>query len=278
ALTGVVLMDACTWFAFGGIGILVVVLATDVFHGGDAATGYLNGAIGVGGTIGALASGALVLRPRLGPVLLAGAAALGGATIVLGIANVLGVALIAAAVASLGNLMLDVTRTTIVQRVVPDAYRGRLGGVMATVQSVAEAGGTLFLPIAVTVFGFGIALGATGIGLIVVSVVAVGLISTAGDVAAGPYDADRRRTARLPVYGGLGPAGEGGVLGRLEPIPVVAGTVVVRQGAPADRFFVINAGTFDVSQADPAAGGEAVIRTLGANDVFGERGLLTRAP
>src|SRR5262249_46076182 len=59
ALTGVVLMDACTWFAFGGIGILVVVLATDVFHGGDAATGYLNGAIGVGGTIGALASGAL---------------------------------------------------------------------------------------------------------------------------------------------------------------------------------------------------------------------------
>jgi len=278
ALTGVVVLDAFTWFAFGGIGILVVVLATDVFHGGDAATGYLNAAIGVGGTVGALASAALVLRPRLGPVLLVGAGALGGATIVLGFASALGVALVAAAVASLGNLLLDVTRTTIVQRVVPDAYRGRLGGVMATVQSVAEASGTLLLPIVVTVAGFGVALGVTGVALIAASVVAIGLIGTAGDVAAGPYDADLRRIARLPVFGGLSPARVEEALRRFEPVPVVAGTVVVREGDPADRFFVINAGTFEVSQAAATGGTGTVIRSLGMNDVFGERGLLARAP
>ena len=70
-----VLIDLLTWFAFGGIGILIVVIAMDVFHGGDAATGYLNVALGVGGTVGALLSAALVLRPRLGQVLLVGAAA-----------------------------------------------------------------------------------------------------------------------------------------------------------------------------------------------------------
>ena len=69
ALSGVVLIDLLTWFTFGGIGILIVVIATDVFHGGDAATGYLNVALGVGGTVGALLSAALVLRPapRPGP-------------------------------------------------------------------------------------------------------------------------------------------------------------------------------------------------------------------
>ena len=48
---------------------------------------------------------------------------------------------------STGNLILDVARTTIFQRVVPDAYRGRLGGVMLTSQSVAESAGTLVIPI-----------------------------------------------------------------------------------------------------------------------------------
>ena len=81
-VAGVVLIDPLTWFAFGGIGILIVVIATDVFHGGDAATGYLNVALGVGGTIGAVLSAALVLRPQLGPVLLAGAPAFGAATVV----------------------------------------------------------------------------------------------------------------------------------------------------------------------------------------------------
>ena len=52
---------------------------------------------------------------------------------VLGLANQLAVAFLAIAVISAGNLILDVTRTTIFQRVVPDAYRGRLGGVMMTV-------------------------------------------------------------------------------------------------------------------------------------------------
>src|SRR4029079_12471780 len=180
ALTGVVLIDLLTWFAFGGIGILIVVIATDVFHGGDAATGYLNVALGVGGTVGAVLSAALVLRPRLGQVLLVGAAAFGAALVVLGIAGQFAVAFLAIAVISTGNLILDVARTTIFQRVVPDAYRGRLGGGMLTTQSVAESAGTLVLPILVTVFGFGIVMGLMGVAVVVGTIAAVALIGTAG--------------------------------------------------------------------------------------------------
>ncbi len=55
-----------TGFVFGGLGVLTVVLAVDVFQVGDAGTGLLNSAIGVGGVVGALVAGALVLRRRPG--------------------------------------------------------------------------------------------------------------------------------------------------------------------------------------------------------------------
>ncbi len=213
-VAGVVLMDTATWFTFGGIGILIVVIAVDVFHGGDAATGYLNAALGVGGTIGAVLSGALVLRPKLGPVLIAGGTVLGVATIALGLSNLIGIAFVAIAVASAGNLILDVSRTTILQRAVPDAFRGRVNGLLYTTQSVSESAGTLVIPILVSVFGFGIVMGVAGVAVIVATAGAVLLIAGAGDVAPGPYDAELRRIARLPLFGGLSPARvEGALLG-----------------------------------------------------------------
>ena len=276
ALSGVVLIDLLTWFAFGGIGILIVVIATDVFHGGDSATGYLNVALGVGGTVGALLSAALVLRPRLGQVLLVGAAAFGAALVVLGIAGQFAIAFLAIAVISTGNLILDVARTTIFQRVVPDAYRGRLGGVMLTSQSVAESAGTLVIPILVTVFGFGIVMGLMGVAVAVGTIAAVALIGTAGDVAAGEHDVALRRIARLPLFGGLSPARVEGALRGLQPLSVTAGDVVIRQGDPADRFYVIGAGSFVVTS--DAGEGVQELRTLGVDDVFGERGILAHAP
>jgi MFS family permease len=278
-MAGVILMDTATWFTFGGIGILIVVIAVDVFHGGDAATGYLNAALGVGGTVGALLSGALVLRPRLGPVLIAGGSVLGIATIALGLSSIVGVAFVAIAVASAGNLILDVSRTTILQRAVPDAFRGRVNGLLYTTQSVSESSGTLVIPILVSGFGFGIVMGVAGIAVIVATVGAVLLIAGAGNVAPGPYDAELRRIARLPLFGGLSPARVEGALLGLTARTVVAGEVVIRQGEPADRFYIIESGAFEVTQAAADAGGDVQrLRILGRDEVFGERGILAKAP
>jgi MFS family permease len=278
-MAGVILMDTATWFTFGGIGILIVVIAVDVFHGGDAATGYLNAALGVGGTVGALLSGALVLRPRLGPVLIAGGSVLGIATIALGLSSIIGVAFVAIAVASAGNLILDVSRTTILQRAVPDAFRGRVNGLLYTTQSVSESSGTLVIPILVSGFGFGIVMGVAGIAVIVATVGAVLLIAGAGNVAPGPYDAELRRIARLPLFGGLSPARVEGALLGLTARTVVAGEVVIRQGEPADRFYIIESGAFEVTQAAADAGGDVQrLRILGRDEVFGERGILAKAP
>jgi MFS family permease len=255
----------------------VVVLAVDVFHGGDAATGYLNAAIGIGGTIGAVLSGALVLRPRLGRPLLLGAVAFGGAALLLGLANTLAVAFAAILVASIGNLVTDVTGTTIFQRAVPDAYRGRFSGLMVTGQAGSEAAGTLVVPIFVSVFGFGWVFALLGGLAVIAAVAAVVLIGPAADLVAGPYDGDLRRLARLPLFGGLSPGRVESALRRLDPVVVHAGDVIVRQGEVADRFYVICGGRFAVTLATPE-GEQRQVRTLGQDDVFGERGLIARAP
>ena len=278
AIAGVVVLDTVSWIAFGGISILIVLLAIDVFRGGEAATGFLNAAIGVGGVVGAVLSGVIVLRPRLGPALLVGGAALGAAVVLLGVAPGLAVAFLAIAIASVANLVLDVTRTTIFQRVVPDAYRGRFTGVLVTSQAASEALGTLVVPILVGVLGVATVLGGIGLAVVGASILAVVLIGRAADSAVGPYDVALRRIARLPVFGGLSPARIEGALRKLEPLRVEAGTAVVSEGEPADRFYVIAEGTFAVTQQDSPGGPVRHLRTLGPDSVFGERGLIGRTP
>ncbi len=69
---GLALIDIVGSVAGGGLSVLTVIIATTSLGGGDAATGFLNAGIGLGGFIGALVAGALVLRPSLVPVLVGG--------------------------------------------------------------------------------------------------------------------------------------------------------------------------------------------------------------
>ena len=72
-LVGLGMIDVVTGFVFGGLGVLTVVIAIDQLGADEAATGYLNAAIGVGGILGAIGSGAFVVRPSLRGPLLVGA-------------------------------------------------------------------------------------------------------------------------------------------------------------------------------------------------------------
>jgi hypothetical protein len=57
-------------------------------------------------------------------------------------------------------------------------------------------------------------------------------------------------------------------------VPVEAGTVVIRQGDVADRFYIIDEGRFEVTQT-ASDGTQRSLRELGPADPFGEIGLLT---
>ena len=274
---GIAIVNSAGSLAFGGVSIATVVIAYDVLNGGEQATGYLNAAIGVGGLAGALISGALILRRSLAQPLLAGALAFAAGLAVLGLVPVLGVALVAMGGAALGSLLVDVASTTIFQRTIPDEVRGRGLGVLQTIAVAAYAVGALVAPILIHAYGAAPIL--VGLGLLVVAgaLVGVALIGPAA-VQAPVGRPEAMRLARIPIFAGLPAARLDAAIARVDVRPVHAGEVVILEGEPPDRFYVIAEGTFAVTQAGKAGAPGRRLRVLGPDDVFGEIGLLTGKP
>ena len=278
-VVGLAIIDIVGSVAGGGLSVLTVVIATTTLGGGEAATGFLNAGIGLGGFVGAVVAGVLVLRPSLVPVLVGGSvlAAIGLAG--LGYAPALGVAVAAIAVASVGGLVVEVTSTTIFQRVVPDAIRGRALGTLGTISTVAFAAGSFLLPVASGAVGTGPVLLATGVAVAIAGVVGALLAAPAARRPAGSTaDVRLTRLAGLPLFAGVPAAMLEAVAARLAPVPVAVGEVIIRQGDPADRFYLIEAGRFDVARAAAAGAAPEHLRTMGPGEVFGEIGLLRGVP
>jgi MFS family permease len=271
-MAGLVLVGSVGAFVFGGIGILTVLLAGE-YGAGSEATGLLNAAIGVGGLVGALVSGALVVRRRLGGPFLVGVMALGVGVIALGAVDGLAAGLVAMTILAAGDLILEVVNTTLFQRMIPDRLRGRALGFVETATTIAYAAGSFALPAIAVGIGMGPVLLASGAAIVVSGVAALVLIGAAATDEPTPLPIPVRRLAALPVFTGIPAARLDDILGRLVPVEVTAGLVVIRQGEVADRFYVIDAGSFRVTETDPA-GGERYLRTMGADEVFGEIGLL----
>ena len=274
-LAGPFILDATTSIVGGGIGVLTVVIAIDVLSAGEAGTGYLNAAIGVGGVVAGIAGGALFAR-RLGvPYLLGGA--IGGIGLSwLGFAADLLTAVLAMAVAVGGLLLLDVVNTTVIQRIVPDAMRGRAMGVLQTSSAILYAGGSLVMPTLASVVGIGPVLVGAGVLTALGAGVALILIESAAEPS--PIDIRLARLLEQPIFAGLPPARLEAVGRQLVEVPMAANEPVVRQGDKADRFYLIAEGTVAVTQ-DPEHGGETVhLRELGPGAVFGEIGLLRGTP
>jgi MFS family permease len=277
-VAGLALLDIVGGFAFGGLSVLTVVLATTAYHAGEEATGYLNAAIGVGGLVAAVASGALMLRPSLAPPLIGGSVLLAAGFAGLGFVDSIGPALIAMTVASAGSLLLEVVDATIFQRIVPDALRGRALGVIATVSTLAYAAGSFAIPVLAEAIGIGPVLAVSGGAVVVAALGALVAVGPAARRSPDPEEPLLRRVAGLPIFAGIAPARLEAILGRRRMRDVRADETIIRQGEPPDRFAVIVAGRFDVTRLEPGENEPIHLRTMGPDEVFGEIGLLTGVP
>lgn len=274
-LAGPFILDSATSIVGGGIGVLTVVIAVDVLNAGEAGTGYLNAATGVGGVLAGIAGGALLAR-RLGVPLLLGGVVGGVGLAWLALAGDLLTAMIAIGVAVAGLLLLDVVNTTLIQRIVPDALRGRAMGVLQTTSAILYALGSLVMPLAASAYGvLPVLAGCAAITLIGVAV-ALGLSASAGEPE--PLSPARARLMEHPIFAGL-PAGRlEAAARRLVEVPVAKGTVVIRQGERADRFYLIAEGSVQVTRTADDQTAEVHLRELGPGDIFGEIGLLRQSP
>jgi MFS family permease len=277
-LAGLGIIQVIVGFLDTGMQVLTVILAIKVLNTGEAGNGYLNAAIGVGGLIGALGSGVLVLRRSLGGPLLIGALTFGVGLAALGAIPVLLVALVSIAVAYAGALLLDVVLTTIFQRVVPDALRGRWIGIFVTAATLAGAAGALAMPFLVVNVGAAPTLGGAGVVVIVSTFVGLALIGKSATREPSPFEATIAEVAKLPLFSGVPSSRLEAALARVHEATVTAGQVIIRQGDPPDRFYMIESGSFAVTQETAPGAPPVVLRHLGPNDVFGELGLLRELP
>jgi CPA1 family monovalent cation:H+ antiporter len=88
----------------------------------------------------------------------------------------------------------------------------------------------------------------------------------------------RARLTALPMFDGLPPARLETAERRSRLISIEPGQVIIRQGDPADRFYVIGDGEVEVTQVGPAGDPPIVLRRMGVGEGFGEIGLLLSSP
>lgn len=276
-LVGLTFIELFGGFVFGGLTVLTVVLAVDVLRAGEEGTGALNAAIGLGGLIGALASGALVLRRNLAGPLIGGGLLLGAGLVVLGLTSSLAVALLASVVLSAGVGLVEIVSTTLFQRVVPDRVRGRVLGAIATISVTTYAAGSLLVPVIAGPLGVGPVLMGCGIAMALATAFGVVLIGPGVATPAG-VDGARARLARIDLFAGLPPGRLEDAMRAAHVVAVDPATIVIRQGDHADRFYVIASGRVEVAQVTDGGGADIVLRRQGADEVFGEIGLLTGSP
>jgi hypothetical protein len=255
----------------GAMDVLLVVIALDLLNLPSSAAGYLTAARGAGGLVGGMWSMGLVGKRHL-------ATPLGGSELVYGASaagmGLSGIPLLTGVLvmsASAGYTRADTAGRVLLQRVVPDPILTRVFGVLEGLNQAGMAAGATVAPLLVAVFGIRGGVIAAGLAL----PAAVALLWTrihTVDRAADVPERELELIHSLDLFASLSVPTLDDVASRFVPVSVAPGEVVIREGDPGDRFYVVEEGEVAVSEnGRPLA-------TLGPGKYFGEIALLHHQP
>jgi MFS family permease len=266
-----VVIAAAVAVASGAIGVLTVPLAIDTLGLGDAGVGLLTTLTSIGLFVGAGVSVAFATRRRLaGPMVFSAAVfALGGA--LYAGSTTTAIAAAAAIVYGAAITLLDVLGRTMLQRTTTDDVLTRVFGAVEALWLLGYAGGAVVAPPLESVVGLPWAFGLSGAVVLVAGLATwVGLRS----IDAGAVLPERQLTllARIPMFAPLSPVDLERLARQLDRIVTPAGTELIRQGDVGDRFYIADAGDFEVL----VDGRRVRIETEG--EFFGEIALLHDVP
>jgi MFS family permease len=266
---------------FGVDSVLFVVLATERLDVGSAGLGYLFAALGLGGLLVLPLISRLSSSARLMRSLTAAAVAYCLPIAILALTDQVGFAVVLIVAHGAAFVVIDVVTVTALQRLVPAAALGRVFAINA---SILVAGVMLGAAVAAPVIAL---LGVGG------ALLFFGLLPPALTLLAYPRlrgldeRMSRRRDELAPSVATLErvqilaaasrPALErlasGATLGE-----AAAGSVVVREGAVADTFYVVADGRLAVTSTGGSGGMPVALGELGPGDCFGEIGLVNGRP
>ncbi len=256
----------------GGLDVLFVATAIDLLHMGEGGPSFLAAAFGVGGVVGAAASAVLVGRRRLTPPLAAGGLLLGAP-----VAGIAAVPSVAAAPAMLGlsgagASVADVAGRTLLQRVSPDEVLARIFGIFEGVAMITIAIGSAAASALIATLGIRTALVVAGAFLPVVLLATARPLLAIDRHARAPDPHLLELLRGIPIFSPLTPPAIERLLAHLVRVEAHRGDVVIREGDPGDRFYVIDAGEVAVT-----TGGHLVGRRR-PGEYVGEIALLRDVP
>jgi MFS family permease len=255
-------------FVRGCLNVLIVVAAFQVFDGGAAQVGYLTAAVGAGGLVGAL--GAMTLGGRRLAVPFGLSLVFWGVPIALMAPRpYFAAAIVLLAIVGAANSVEDVAVFTLLQRLVPNEMLTRVLGLVWGLAMGGVAIGSLAAPVVVSAIGPRPAFLLVGSILPLLALLTYPkLVEIDRTIAPTP---ELELVGQVPMFAPLSIATKEQVAGRLLPVSVPAGEVVVRAGDPGDRFYIVSDGELDIH-----AGGRHT--TAHAADFFGEIALLRDVP
>ncbi len=257
--------------AAAAMDVLLVLAAIELLGMGEAGAGYLSAAIGFGWVLGGASTMVVVGRPRLTWLTVVGAVV--WALPIIGLALLVEplAALALLVVGGVGLALVDVAVRTVLQRLVPTDELAAVFGVAEGASMAGAASGALAAGLLASVIGIAGAIVVAGVALPAVALLAV---TTIGRGEAGVRIPFREIALlrRLPLFAPVPAPALEAAAAALVPARFLAGDVIIREGAGGDRFWVVGAGTLEVSQAGVAIG------RLGPGDAFGELALLRDIP
>ena len=256
----------------GALDVLTVILAYGVLSMGPAGPGVLSAAVGVGGLLGAAAAMTLIGRARLAPAFLLGVVAIGVPIALIAFATGPATALLLLGIAGIGKTFFDVTARTLLQRTVDDDVLARVFGVQEGFAMAALALGSALAPILVVTLGVDATFVLAGLSLPLVALLVLRRIRAVDRDARLADPGDIALLRGTPIFEPLGPASIERVARNLIHVDAEPGMVVIREGDPGDRFYVIASGEVEVSRHD------VPVAKLGPGDFFGEIALLRNIP
>jgi hypothetical protein len=252
----------------GAVQVFIVVGSFELFGLGDGGVGYLNSALGVGAFVGAVGALSLTGARRLSPAFIVGVVLAGLPLVVIGIKPEVVVAVILLGVLGAGISLVDIAGLTLVQRAVPDEVLARVFGVIQMIWLLSMGLGAAAVPLLISLLGTKGALIATGAVLPALAAVFGSKVVRIDAEAVVPDAEELRILASVPIFAPLPGGSLEHVAGRLVPLRVDPGTVIVREGDSGDRVYIVAEGELEVMQ------GGAVISELTHGGYFGEIALL----
>ena len=267
-------------FVYGTDTVLFVVVSKNQLGTGSSGYGYLLAALGVGGIVMAGFMNRIAASRRLGAIIVIGMAVYCLPTALLTIVHSPWIAFLLEVIRGGGTIVVDVLAITALQRLVSPDVVARVFGVFFALVLAAISLGALLMPILLGSVGLNTTLLIMGFAIPALSVAAYPWIRVLDTRAERELSAITPRIAALQaldIFAGATRAALERLARSAVEETVDAGTVLIREGAEADDFFVLTAGQVEVLAAGEA-GAEHTLGTLDPPNYFGEIGLLGHRP